>query len=72
MKKSIAIGIITGIVMFVFVISCGQRTQTGDQKDRKSDSADVAQKNKTEGYFYHQPEQGTGTDSSKIKKKVDN
>lgn len=69
MKKIIAIGIITGVALFLFVVSCGKRMHTGNSEKEK---ADITKKNKTEGYFYHQPEQGTGTDSSTIKKNVNN
>jgi len=69
MKKIVAIGIITGVVMFLFVISCGKRMQAGNTEKEK---ADVAKKNKTEGYFYHQAEQDTKTDSSRIRKNVNN
>jgi len=69
MKKSIFIGIITGVVMFLVVISCGKRMQANNTEKEK---ADVAKKNKTEGYFYHQPEQDTSTDSSRIRKNVNN
>lgn len=69
MKKIIAIGVITGVVMFLFVISCGKRMQTSSTEAEK---ADVAKKNKTEGYFYHQAEQDTKTDSSRIRKNVNN
>lgn len=69
MKKSIAIGIITGVVMFLFVISCGKRMQPGNTQ---KEEADEAKKNKTEGYFYHQPEQDSKTDSSRIRKSVNN
>lgn len=69
MKKIISIGIITGIVMFLFVISCGKRMQTSNTEKEQTD---VAKKNKTEGYFYHQPEQDTKTDSSRIRKSVNN
>ncbi|SDE09859.1 hypothetical protein SAMN04487996_103339 [Dyadobacter soli] len=69
MKKSIAIGIITGIVMFLLVISCGKRMQTSNKETEK---ADVAKKNKTEGYFYHQAEQDTKADSSRIRKNINN
>jgi len=69
MKKSIAIGVITGIALFLFVISCGKRMQTANTEKEK---ADITKKSKTEGYFYHQPEQGTGTDSTSIRKNVNN
>ncbi|OJV19957.1 MAG: hypothetical protein BGO21_11215 [Dyadobacter sp. 50-39] len=69
MKKVIAIGIITGVVLFLFVISCGKPMQKGNTE---KEQADVAKKNKTEGYFYHQPEQETKTDSSSIRKSVNN
>jgi len=69
MKKIIAIGVITGVVVFLFVVSCGKRMQA---RSTGQDSTDVAKKNKTEGYFYHQPEQDTKTDSSKIRKSVNN
>ncbi|WP_342083539.1 hypothetical protein [Dyadobacter sp. OTU695] len=69
MKKSIAIGVITGVALFLFVISCGKRMQTANTEKEK---ADMTKKNKTEGYFYHQPEQGTGTDSTSIRKNVNN
>ena len=69
MKKIIGIGIITGVVMFLFVISCGKRMQTSNTE---KEQADVAKKNKTEGSFYHQPEQDTKTDSSRIRKSVNN
>ena len=69
MKKIIGIGIITGVVMFLFVISCGRRMETSNTE---KEQADVAKKNKTEGYFYHQPEQDTKTDSSRIRKSVNN
>lgn len=69
MKKIVAIGIITGVVMFLFVVSCGKRMQTGNTEKEK---VDMAKKNKTEGYFYHQPEQDTNTDSSRIRKNVNN
>lgn len=76
MRKSIFIGVITGVVVFLLVISCGQRTQTASNNGNNADVAqknqDGTDKNKTEGYFYHQPEQGTGSDSTKIRKKVDN
>lgn len=69
MKKIIAIGVITGVIMFLFVISCGKRMQASNLE---ADKADVAKKNKTEGYFYHQAEQDTKTDSSRIRKNVNN
>lgn len=67
MKKSIAIGIITGVVLFLFVISCGKRMQAGN-KEKEG----VAKKNKTEGYFYHQAEQDTSKDSSTVRKNINN
>lgn len=67
MKKIVAIGVITGVALFLFVISCGKRMQAGNTEKEKTD---IAKKNKTEGYFYHQPEQGT--DSSTIRKNVNN
>lgn len=69
MKKIIAIGVITGVALFLFVISCGKRMQAGNTEKEK---AGLTKKNKTEGYFYHQPDQGKGTDSSTIKKNVNN
>lgn len=69
MKKSIAIGIISGVVLFLFVISCGKRMQA---RNTDNEEKDVAKKNKTEGYFYHQAEQDTRTDSSRIKKNINN
>lgn len=69
MKKIVAIGVITGVALFLFVISCGKRMQAGNTEKEKTD---ITKKNKTEGYFYHQPEQGTGTDSSTIRKNVNN
>ena len=67
MKKSIVIGIISGIVLFLFVISCGKRMQAGN-----AEKEGVAKKNKTEGYFYHQAEQDTSKDSSTIRKNINN
>ncbi|MBO9611857.1 MAG: hypothetical protein J7619_04140 [Dyadobacter sp.] len=67
MKKSIAVGIISGIVLFLFVISCGKRMQAGN-----AEKEGVAKKNKTEGYFYHQAEQDTSKDSSTIRKNINN
>ena len=67
MKKSITIGIITGIVLFLFVIACGKRMQAGN-----TEKEGVAKKNKTEGYFYHQAEQDTSKDSSTIRKNINN
>lgn len=69
MKKIIAIGVITGVALFLFVISCGKRMQANSTEGEKEN---VAKKNKTEGYFYHQPEQDTKTDSSRIRKSVNN
>jgi hypothetical protein len=69
MKKIIAIGVITGIAVFLFFTSCAKRMQANNSEKEK---ADVAKKNKTEGYFYHQPEQDTSTDSSRIRKNVNN
>ncbi|WP_353718254.1 hypothetical protein [Dyadobacter sp. 676] len=69
MKKSIIIGTAAGVILFLLVISCGRRMQASDQKTEQSD---VAKKNKTEGYFYHQPEQDTRTDSSRIRKNINN
>ncbi|MCE6989505.1 hypothetical protein [Dyadobacter sp. CY323] len=70
MKKIIVIGVITGVVVFVFLTSCSRQMEAkkgGEKKD-----TNLADKNKTEGYFYHQSEQDRSTDSTKIKKNVNN
>nr|WP_295921591.1 hypothetical protein [uncultured Dyadobacter sp.] len=64
MKKIIAIGVITGIVVFVFMSSCARRMEAR----RNQENPDVARKNKTEGYFYYQPQQPSNVDSSALKK----
>ena len=70
MKKIIAIGVITGVVVSVFLTSCAKQMQDKGGKGKKE--GNLAAKNKTEGYFYHQEEQDMQTDSTKIKKNVNN
>ncbi len=70
MKKIIAVGVITGVVVFVFLTSCAKQMEAKKGDTKKE--GDVAEKNKTEGYFYHQSEQDRTTDSTKIKKNVNN
>jgi hypothetical protein len=70
MKKIIAIGVITGVVVFVFLTSCARRMD--EKKNLSKKDGEVADKNKTEGYFYHQSEQDRTTDSTKIKKNINN
>jgi hypothetical protein len=70
MKKIIAIGVITGVVVFVFLTSCARRMD--EKKNLSKKEGEVADKNKTEGYFYHQSEQDRTTDSTKIKKNINN
>lgn len=64
MKKIIATGVITGIVLFLFITGCARRMEAR----RNQENPDVARKNKTEGYFYYQPQQPSNTDSSALKK----
>jgi hypothetical protein len=70
MKKIIAIGVITGVVVFVFLTTCARRLD--EKKNLSKKDGEVADKNKTEGYFYHQSEQDRTTDSTKIKKNINN
>ncbi|MEO6284214.1 MAG: hypothetical protein ABIN80_01845 [Dyadobacter sp.] len=70
MKKIIAVGVLTGVVVFVFFTSCVK--QMGGKKNMSKKEGEIADKNKTEGYFYHQSEQDRTTDSTKIKKNINN
>jgi hypothetical protein len=70
MKKIIAVGVITGVVVFVFFTSCAR--QMDGKKNKSKKEGEIADKNKTEGYFYHQSEQDRTTDSTKIKKNINN
>lgn len=64
MKKILAIGIISGVVLFVFTSSLAKQLEGKRPKEKKPD--DLAEKNKTEGYFYHQAEQDIETDLQRI------
>jgi len=68
MKKLLIGTAFTAIVIAGF--SCSRKMETKMANNKKS-AADAG-KNKTEGYFYHHSEENLNSDSTKIKKNVNN
>jgi hypothetical protein len=52
MKKIVAIGVISGVVLFVYLNSLARQMDGKLRKEKKD--GEIAEKNETEGYFYHQ------------------
>jgi len=68
MKKSIVFAAYS--MLFVVAMSCSRKMETKVANNKKNGSG--AEKNKTEGYFYHQGDSNLSADSTKAKKNVNN
>ncbi|MCF2502222.1 hypothetical protein L0663_02445 [Dyadobacter sp. CY107] len=57
MKKILAVGAVSGVVLYVFFNKFFRQMERNFHLEKKQD--EIAGNNKTEGYFYHQGELAT-------------
>lgn len=70
MKKILAVGVVSGVVLYVFFNKFFRQMETNLGLQKKPD--EIAGNNKTEGYFYHQSELATDNDAGSLLKSINN
>lgn len=70
MKKILAVGAISGVVLYVFFNKFFDQLENGRGLQKKQDAIDG--NNKTEGYFYHQSELATDNTAANMLSSVNN
>jgi hypothetical protein len=70
MKKILAVGAVSGVVLYVFFNKFFNQLENRLGLEKKQ--GEIAGNNKTEGYFYHQSELATENTAADLVKSVNN
>ncbi|SKB43907.1 hypothetical protein [Dyadobacter psychrophilus] len=70
MKKILAVGAVSGVVLYVFFNKFFRQMERNFGLEKKQD--EIAGNNKTEGYFYHQSELATDNTAGELVKNINN
>lgn len=70
MKKILAVGAVSGVVLYVFFNKFFRQMERNFGHEKKQD--EITGNNKTEGYFYHQSELATDNAAGELVKNISN
>jgi len=70
MKKILAVGAVSGVVLYVFFNKFFRQMERNFGHEKKQD--EITGNNKTEGYFYHQSELTTDNAAGELVKNISN
>ncbi len=70
MKKILAVGAVSGVVLYVFFNKFFRQMEQNFGHEKKQD--EISGNNKTEGYFYHQSELATDNAAGELVKNINN